>query len=314
MLAGYVVPFLGAGVNLVGRPEGEPWTTGQTGQHLPSGSQLAEHLAVACDFPKDDERRNLQRVSQYLQLRERGWGPLYFALRTVFDADYPPGPVHELLARLAALLQAQGRENLLVVTTNYDDALERAYSDRKPPLSYDTVWYMAEGPHSGKFVHQPPGEDRAHVIPRPNRYTAVGLDARPVILKLHGAVNRKVDQDDSYVITEDHYIDYLRRSELEELVPSNLLAALRKSKFLFLGYGLNDWNFRVILKRIQQEQSGMWTSEAVQKDVDDVEAEFWRARRVDLVKIDLGDYVTAMAAEIDGRFGPEVGPLAEVDR
>ena len=41
--AGRVVPMLGAGVNLCGRPRGIGW---EHGRYLPSGNELAVHLAV----------------------------------------------------------------------------------------------------------------------------------------------------------------------------------------------------------------------------------------------------------------------------
>ena len=55
---------------------------------------------------------------------------------------------------------------------------------------------------------------------------------------------------DNYVITEDHYIDYLSRSPVESLVPIQILDKLRDSHCLFLGYTMRDWNLRVFLKRI----------------------------------------------------------------
>ena len=80
----------------------------------------------------------------------------------------------------------------------------------------------------------------------------LSLDDRSVILKIHGAVDRSSPdgEDDSFVITEDHYIDYLTRTDLANLVPITLAAKLRRSHFLFLGYSLRDWNLRVILHRI----------------------------------------------------------------
>jgi hypothetical protein len=70
---------------------------------------------------------------------------------------------------------------------------------------------------------------------------------------------------DSYVITEDHYIDYLTRTELEHLLPATILPTIRKSHFLFLGYGLRDWNMRVILHRIAGDQQLTYKSWAIQQ-------------------------------------------------
>ena len=40
-----------------------------------------------------------------------------------------------------------------------------------------------------------------------------------MILKIHGAVDRTDSDRDSYVITEDHYIDYLTRTDISEPRP-----------------------------------------------------------------------------------------------
>src|SRR5581483_6107420 len=82
-----VVPFLGASVNLVGRPADRGWQFGQS-EFLPVGSELADHLARTFDYPAS-EPHDLVRVSQYVAVKA-GIGPLYDELRKVFRADYPP--------------------------------------------------------------------------------------------------------------------------------------------------------------------------------------------------------------------------------
>jgi hypothetical protein len=79
-----VIPLLGAGVNLCGRPHGTGW---QQGQYLPSGLELAAHLARAFYFPSD-EPQELLRVSQYAAVMT-GSGPLYEELHRLLDADSP---------------------------------------------------------------------------------------------------------------------------------------------------------------------------------------------------------------------------------
>jgi hypothetical protein len=303
MAAGLVVPFLGAGVNRPGRPPNEAFSEAAIGRFLPDGGELAAYVAEQTEYPrsKPDETLNLQRVSQYCRVTD-GWGRLYRTLGHVFNAQYDGGAVHALLARIAAVPSNLDGSRLLVVTTNYDDALERAYEDFRPRFEYDTVWYMAEGADEGKFVHRAPGKAQGRVIKVPNRYTGLNLAARPVILKMHGAVDRGVKRGDdgqnSYVITEDHYIDYLRRTALDQLVPAVLMDKLRNSRFLFLGYGLNDWNFRVILNRIHEDQYQKERSWAVEMRVDPVEAAFWQQREVDTLHVDLERFVDAVSAAL----------------
>jgi hypothetical protein len=159
---------------------------------------------------------------------------------------------------------------------------------------------MADGEHRGKFFHTAPnGQPR--VIDRPNEYGELGLNARTVILKIHGAIDRIDPERDSYVITEDHYIDYLTRTDISNLVPVTLAARLRRSHFLFLGYSLRDWNLRVILHRIWGQQKLSYKSWAIQFNPEPFEQEYWVRRDVKILSVPLNDYVTTMVRE----FGAE---------
>ena len=229
-----------------------------------------------------------------------GSGPLYDQLHEVFDADYAIGPLHRFLAALPGRLEAAGRRRTcpLIVTTNYDDALERAFGEAGEP--FDVVSYMADGEHRGKFVHWAPGAE-AVVVERPNEYRAPRPDERAVILKMHGAVDR-TDPDapwDSYVITEDHYIEYLAHTDLANLVPVTLAAKLRRSHFLFLGYSMRDWNLRVILHRIWGEQKLKCKSWAVQLRPSELDREFWELRGVDVLDVPLDGYVAELDAALE---------------
>jgi hypothetical protein len=289
---GRVVPLLGAGVNLCGRPKDTAW---QHGRYLPSGAELAAHLARLFSYP-ENELQDLLRVSQYVEVM-LGSGPLYDKLHELFDADYPPSPLHELLASLPKRLGLAGTHRYqLIMTTNYDDALERAF--RAAGEDFDLVWYVAETEHRGKFLHLPPdGEPR--LISQPNEYDGVSLADRTVILKIHGAIDRLRPERDSYVITEDHYIDYLTRTDVSTLMPVTLGAELRHSHFLFLGYSMRDWNLRVMLHRIWAEQSRTYKSWAIQLHPNPIDDEFWHRRGVDVLNISLEEYVAGLSAHIE---------------
>jgi SIR2-like domain len=289
MIEGRVIPFLGAGVNLCGRPAGTAWARAR---YLPSGSELSEYLAEKFDYPAPD-KYDLVRVSQYIAVMT-GSGPLYEELRTLLDADYPPTPLHRFLATLPAALREKGYppRYQLVVTTNYDDLMERAFHEAREP--FDLVSYVAEGDRRGKFRHWLP-DGEARLIERPNEYRGLSLEQRSVILKIHGAVDRANVEGDSFVITEDHYIDYLTHTDISNLVPVTLAAKLRKSHFLFLGYSLRDWNLRVILHRIWGEQKLTYKSWAIQIGAKPIDQEFWKTRDVDIVDMDLEHYVSGLS-------------------
>jgi hypothetical protein len=291
-----VVPFLGAGANLCDRPEEANW---ELGHFVPSGRELASTLAQRSRYPAED--LDLLRVSQYVDAI-LGEGQLYRYLHSVFDADYPPTSLHRFLARIPALLRERRQPQLLVLTTNYDDLVERALADAGE--SFDVIWYEAKrGPLQGRFMHRDPsgGVDG---IERPNKYTGLNLAERPVVLKLHGAVDRADSKRDSYVITENSYIDYLVGGDVGEQIPFELRERMADSHFLFLGYSMRDWNLRVILNRIWGEQQLDLKSWAVQREPGDegareVEEALWRDRGdVDLLYVPLDQYVKGLDDEL----------------
>jgi hypothetical protein len=298
---GKVIPFLGAGANLCGRPAEANW---RNGRYLPSGAELASYLAESYAYP-DDETLDLLRVSQYVQ-SVTGGRVLYDELHDVFARDYAPTALHGLLASLPAAIrewreQGYSARQQLIITTNYDDALERAFAAVDEP--FDVVTYLAKGPDRGRFLHKMP-DGGEQVIHEPNLYRGLALEQRPVILKIHGAVDRVREDRDSYVITEDHYIEYLAQTDIANIIPAALMAVMNESHFLFLGYSLRDWNLRVILHRIwgQQPFEDKFTSWAIRKDPSRLEERLWRSRNVEILDVDLDAYVRAFA---DGVAVPE---------
>jgi hypothetical protein len=292
ILDGRLVPLLGAGVNQYGRSSKIPF---KLGHDLPDGGELAAHLAAKFAYPGTEKPIDLLRVSQYIQVTS-GSGPLYDALHQLFDADYQPSPLHELLAALPKVFRSRARTPYqLIVTTNYDDALERAF--REVGEEFDLVYYLADRENRGKFLHVPPdGEPR--LIHRPNKYSELSLDRRTVILKVHGAIDRLDRDRDSYVITEDHYIDYLTRTDVATLLPVTLRPTLQRSHFLFLGYSMRDWNLRVILHRIWDQQALSYKSWAIQIEPNPIDEEFWRWRGVQIVHTSLEEYVAELLTRI----------------
>jgi SIR2-like domain len=308
LLEGKVVPFIGAGVNLCGRPRDPndaskfvPWQ----GKYIPSGWELMEYLVKTYNYPKD-EPLDLLRVSQFVAVTS-GTGPLYEDLHNVLAGlDFPITSVHRFLAGLPALMRVAGikpgdpeKVYPLIITTNYDDIMERAFDAVGEP--YDLVYYAAQGDDKWKFMHKPPAEP-ARPILKPNAYlieadgqSCMLLDRRPVILKIHGAIDREAPDRDSYVITEDDYIDYLTLPALTSLLPVPLPARLTRCHFLFLGYSLADWNMRAFFRRIWRDNSLKWKSWAVEIRDRPIDQIFWKDRNVDVIVSSLEDYFADQA-------------------
>ena len=134
------------------------------------------------------------------------------------------------------------------------------------------------------------------VIRRPNEYRKLSLAERSVILKIHGAVDRTDSARDSYVVTEDHYIEYLSNTTLNRLVPVTILSKLLQTSFLFLGYGLKDWNLRAILHRMRKDRAEGWKWWAVQLESGELDRWVWTKHDLEILDARLEDYVGAVEA------------------
>ncbi len=274
LVEGRLVTVLGPGVE----PQGVPNAT--------------EYLAKTFGYPRQNGVAELPRVAQYVATMT-GPGPLYDTLHELYSASFEPGPVHRFVAEMPARLRELGAPHQLVVTTGYDLVLEQALNEAGE--EFDVVAYVATGRNRGRFWHLAPGE-RPRVIEIPNTYaTELSLERRTVVLKLHGGVDRDTTREwESFVVTEDDYIDYLARDELANLIPVGLTAKLRRSHFLFLGYALRDWNLRVLLNRLWGEEKVGYRSWAVQPEAPPLEIESWRRRDVDLFDVPLEQYVETL--------------------
>jgi hypothetical protein len=271
MLAGRLIPVLGADVG-----------------------ELTSRLAERFAYPT--EPAALPAVAQYIGMM-KGSGPLYDELHGFLELAGEPTGVHRFLARLPPLLRAGGAPHQLIVTTNYDLALERAFVEENE--EFDVVSYLATGPNRGRFCHLRP-DGTTSTIELPNTYASeLSLERRTIILRLHGQVDATPERKwESFVVMEDDYIDYLAQTDVASVIPVGLAAKLRRSHFLFLGYSMSDWNLRLVLNRLWGDQPLSYRSWAVQPDATPLEREFWRRREVDLIEASLDDYVVALSEQL----------------
>jgi hypothetical protein len=293
---GRLTPFLGAGVNLVG----VDLTAGfEKGKRLPSGVELANLLTDEFEYEGEDPH-DLVRVAQWVEL-SIGRADLEESLREVFNRDFPPSVVHEVLARTPNFVRHQPvQEFPLIITTNYDDALERAFEAQGEAV--DVLTYVAHGPDQGRFRHTSP-DGETTVVSVGDEYTGLTLRERPAVVKLHGAVSRSAadDQveDDSYVLTEDDYIECLSNPDIVRQLPTHVAHRMAQCHFLFLGYSLRDWNMRVMLHRFSQDRAKQKNSWAVVSQPGELEQKAWLLRHVDMYDLDLGVFSAGFRREMD---------------
>ena len=136
-----------------------------------------------------------------------------------------------------------------------------------------------------------------------------------VIFKMHGSVWKDSDLWDNFVITEEDYLDFMSRMINQTAVPKIIADYFRNKSFLFLGYSLQDWNMRVILRHLgrshaagrRSRDSGtpdsdesLMPSWAIQLKVEDDDEKLWKTRNVNLYEVDLQVFAETMRNRMDG--------------
>ena len=143
---GLVIPFLGSGASLSERKPGAPRRRGER-TRLPTAAVLARYLARRTRFPQN-EPRDLTKVAQYYNV-VGGRRPLHQDLHGIFNWNYPFMSLHTYLAGV--------EEPLLIVTTNYDDLIERAFSAKRRP--YDLVIHTTDPTIGDRLLWWEPDAD-----------------------------------------------------------------------------------------------------------------------------------------------------------
>jgi hypothetical protein len=116
-------------------------------------------------------------------------------------------------------------------------------------------------------------------------------------LKIHGDVDPDDSERDTFVVTEDHYIDYLAGESVRALIPAYLMRRVRESDLLFLGHSMRDWNLRVILRQIwagQGVSTGGWS---IQRRPSEIDKRFWARQRIEMLDAPLEDWIDAIRAQ-----------------
>jgi SIR2-like protein len=274
--AGKCTPFLGAGV---------AWP------HLPTGKGLSTTLASEFDYPLKDPT-NLARVVQYIATlhdppfaKRRVRRQIKSAQDEFFESTDQNFPVN--YKRLADL-------NLpIYLTTNYDDFLTRALQAAKhTPWVEVCRWNDQLQEELGGY---PTGQ------PSPER---------PLVFHLHG----ELSNDSSLLVTEDDYIDFTVSLGLQgedSVIPHWIRRALSRTTLLFVGYSLEDWNFRVLMRQLMKQQRVQRYEQALSLSIQLSDTDIPLDRRPAAERF-LADYLGTSAIRI---YWGEAGPfLTELDR
>lgn len=262
--SGKCLAFLGAGACTAYRKNGRDDEPG-----LPTGGELAKWLAEKCQYTNGSVY-DLAKVAEYFVLSQSGnRGPLVSALQEKINVGCLPRPIHTVLAQLNQIK--------IIITSNYDKLLESELDRHGRNLSRHV--YDPTNPRTGHFQG------------------TIFFGEKDVILhKMHGSI----EQPESLVITQSDYIRYLAHlNDLDRGMPEYFRKTIiPQFTLLFLGYGLEDWNFRVIWEGVlayQQIHGLQQISYALVREPQEFQKLFWFGRRVKILNGDLTDFAVKLA-------------------
>jgi hypothetical protein len=210
----------------------------------------------------------------------------------------------------------------LIVTTNYDVLLETALEKKRLPylaichilkgskfagrlLCYRSIGapLAAESIQTVRQVESLITDVMQPLNPVSNNLRGAG-EKLILLYKMHGTAWMKYEAKqiiDSLVLTENDYVDFFAQDVLSR-IPATILEMLRTRRFLFMGYSLEDWNFRVLLKKLQSVQRRVADTTnrnwAFLMNSDPVEARFWERRGVNLYEQRLEQVLQILGQEL----------------
>jgi hypothetical protein len=245
---GQCTPIIGPGLN-------EPL--------LGSLREIARRWAERYHYPlAPHERESLPQVAQYLAINQDSSFPLdeleeYLKqeIRTQFCDDLPP-ELQTKSSSLTKMIDAIGSKRWaekpsdphrvlaqlplsIYITTNVDNLLVLALKEAgRDPQVMICPW--------NEYIEQ-----YETIYDRePDYHPTVD---RPLVYHLFG----RMDEQDSIVLTEDNYFKFLIGvTGNKDLIPSAVRRALADTALLFLGFQMDEWNFRVLFHGILSQQGG----------------------------------------------------------
>jgi hypothetical protein len=316
---GYCIPFLGAGASAFPRNvNAKPPSAPALARKLAEESLYPQYqVAFETPAPKDasaQERilrakldcENLMVVSSWYEHGGSDRPHLHRVLRSHLADErnpLPPNMLHKLLARVAQ------KTPMAIITTNYDDLIEEALKDE---VEFDLFVVAIDRRATsrgrrGAILFRPAGHHKLEPVTA--QQELLGLEPNPgevrlkrtVLFKIHGHIARTQSEDDTFVITEEDYVSFLgRMGPGNSLIPADLVILMKSRTLLFLGYSLRDWNFRVLLERLNTIRPQVIRSYAIAYGIGSAESKLWDKRNVHVWDADLNDFVP----KLDAAYGP----------
>lgn len=223
---------------------------------LPSSAAVAQMLLTNLNYPLPRETNDLARVTRYLslfkdeqKLRREYVMALREGMLSILEADDETREAYQSANLTKTIVGINWAEKVryvsgttiyhlladlpipLYLNTNIDNFMFEVLSRKEDctPQRMGLRWQQtAQG--------------------TPEDVESVTLNAaQPIVLHLNGHDDNR-EQLENLVLSEDDYLEHLIRlyTQPHQLLPANINTALTRYSLLFLGYSLDDWEFRVI--------------------------------------------------------------------
>jgi hypothetical protein len=293
---GEVVPFLGAGASRAGLSYPD---------RLPDGRGLASELIDKMKGYPGQQTDDLAKVAEYFEQAVFDRPALFDYLHFRFYQQQISAPLARVAQLLAALPNLHNKPRF-IVTTNYDSFIERAFDDANRYIC--VISQNMRDPQYGAsrvgltLPDRSVDEDDALLFQwnDDTRFPA----GTTFLFKMHGsAEHKKANNPDDLIITESDYVDFLLKlgGPVSPLFPPlSLFSAFIKRRFLFLGYSLEDWNFRAFLRLLAQRyaisQNSVRRHWAIQLHPDKPDVTLWEKRNVNVYDADLLQFCDQLEA------------------
>ena len=221
---------------------------------LGSTRDLATRWAETYRYPLASDREDLPQVAQYLVVHQDSNFPrdeYEGSMRAALCARYPEAvskdmseaPLDDLLVAVSTWRTARGELDAhallaslplpIYITTAVDRLLERSLIARQRQAASAVCAWQGDAEGDGAELRP----DLAH----------------PLVYHLFG----RLDAREAMVLTEDDHFDFLIGvTGNRDLIPVTVRRALADTALLFLGFHMEDWNFRVLFRSIMNQQGG----------------------------------------------------------
>lgn len=205
---------------------------------------------------------------------------------------------HTLIAKIAL----KTRNNQIILTTNYDHYMERAFALNRIP--YISVSHITNPNHAEHMQLSIVDENRTNTVMPSETFDRTQYSDKSIIYKIHGNLPEPslLDQD-MVVLTETDYYNFAAIHMRQ--VPKSIVARLKHMDVLYLGYSLMDWNFRLFLYTVMSaddkkilSNSTRTANWAISRSFDWFEKIFWKKFDVNTYDEELEKVIPVLASKL----------------